>query len=216
MHPATTPSSSSSKPSSSRRRSRICSAFSRRGAPRAMSAEGAARAGLRRAKIIDLTHDGEGVADLDGERAFVAGALPGETVELELKKRRRGHREAELVRIVEPSPERIAPPCEYFGRCGGCALQHLADAAQLRFKQRAVEQAFARIAHVAPDEWLAPITGPTFGYRRRARLGAKFVRGKDRVLVGFRERASPYITDMARCPVLASPIDSLLGELAEV
>jgi 23S rRNA (uracil1939-C5)-methyltransferase len=181
-----------------------------------MRSEGVARCDLRRAKIIDLTHDGEGVADLGGERAFVVGALPGETVELELKKRRRGHREAALVRIVEPSPERIAPPCEYFGRCGGCALQHLDDAAQLRFKQDIVAQAFARIARCSPDEWLPPITGPSLGYRRRARLGAKFVHGKDRVLVGFRERASPYITDMARCPVLAPPIDALLGELAEL
>ena len=167
-----------------------------------------------RAEIIDLTYDGRGVADLDGRRVFVPDALPGELVEIALGKRRRKLQEADLVRVLEPSPERVVPPCEYFGRCGGCVLQHLDDAAQVRFKQEVVAQAFSRIGRVEPREWLAPITGPTWRYRRRARLGVKFVQGKDRVLVGFRERAAPYITDMAHCPVLMPPLDNLLGELA--
>ena len=173
-------------------------------------------AGPLRARIIDLTHDGRGVADLDGRRVFVRDALPGELVEIALRKRRRKLQEADLARVLEPSPERVVPPCEYFGRCGGCVLQHLDDAGQVRFKQDVVAQAFARIGGIDPEEWLAPITGPTWRYRRRARLGVKFVQGKDRVLVGFRERAAPYITDMAHCPVLMPPLDNLLGELALV
>ena len=173
-------------------------------------------AGPLRAHIIDLTHDGRGVADLDGRRVFVPDALPGELVEIALRKRRRKLQEADLVRVLEPSPERVVPPCEYFGRCGGCVLQHLDDAGQVRFKQEVVAQALVRIGGIDPEEWLAPITGPTWRYRRRARLGVKFVQGKDRVLVGFRERAAPYITDMAHCPVLMPPLDNLLGELALV
>ena len=168
------------------------------------------------ARIVDLTHDCEGVADIDGKRVFVPDALPGEVVELKLRKRRRKLLEAELERVVEPSPDRVPPECEYFGRCGGCALQHLAYPAQVEYKQRTVAQALARIARVEPDEWLPAFAGKPWGYRRRARLGVKYVHGKERVLVGFRERAAPYITDMARCPVLAPPLDGLIGPLAEL
>jgi 23S rRNA (uracil1939-C5)-methyltransferase len=168
----------------------------------------------RAADVVDLTHDGLGVAVVDGRRVFVAGALPGERVELALGRRRRQHREAELVRVLEPAPARVVPHCEYFGVCGGCALQHLAPDAQVSLKQRAVAETLTRIGNAVPEEWLAPITGPEWGYRRRARLGVKYVAGKERVLVGFRERAAPYVTDMARCPVLAAPVGALLGELA--
>jgi 23S rRNA (uracil1939-C5)-methyltransferase len=166
------------------------------------------------AEIIDLTHDGQGVADVGGRRIFVAGTLPAERVVIAPRKARRRFQEAELLSIVAPAPDRVVPACEYFGRCGGCALQHLAYEAQVRFKQRAVGETLARIGGVVPDEWLPPITGPEWRYRRRARLGVKHVEAKGRVLVGFRERAAPYITDMAHCPVLVEPVGSLLGELA--
>ena len=166
--------------------------------------------------IIDLTHDGVGVADLDGRRVFVADALPGERVEVVLRKRRRKLQEADLKRVLEPSPERVTPGCEYFGRCGGCALQHLAHPAQVSFKQRVVAETLKRIGRVEPEEWLPAVVSQPWHYRRRARLGVKYVAGKNRVLVGFRERAGPYITDMRHCPVLMPPVDGLLGELAEL
>lgn len=168
------------------------------------------------ASIRDLTHDGRGVADIDGRRIFVPGALPTEQVMIKPRRRRRRLEEAELVSIVAPSASRVAAGCEYFGRCGGCAVQHLDYAAQLQFKQRVVADAFERIARQSPERWLPPVESPQWHYRRRARLGVKFVPGKERVLVGFRERAAPYITDMQRCPVLVRPMDEALGELAEV
>lgn len=166
------------------------------------------------ATIGDLTHDGVGVADLDGQRVFVADALPGERVEIVLRKRRRKLLEADLKQVLEPSQERVAPGCEYFGRCGGCALQHLDHGAQVAFKQRVVAETLKRIGRVEPEEWLPAVVSEPWHYRRRARLGVKYVAGKNRVLVGFRERAGPYITDMLRCPVLVPPVDGLLGELA--
>lgn len=168
------------------------------------------------ATIVDLTHDGEGVADIEGRRAFVPDALPGERVEIALHKRRRKLQEASLLRVVEASPDRVTPGCEYFGRCGGCALQHLAHPAQVAFKQGVVAEALARIGRTEPERWLPPVAGSPWGYRRRARLGVKYVAGKERVLVGFRERAGPYITDMRHCPVLVPPLDGLLGELADL
>jgi 23S rRNA (uracil1939-C5)-methyltransferase len=86
----------------------------------------------------------------------------------------------------------------------------------VRFKQQTVAQALARIGRLEPEEWLPAAVGPEWRYRRRARLGVKFVAAKERVLVGFRERAAPYITDMLRCPVLVPPLDGLLAELGEL
>jgi 23S rRNA (uracil1939-C5)-methyltransferase len=166
--------------------------------------------------IVDLTHDGVGVADLDGRKVFVADALPGERVEVVLRKKRRKLQEADLTRVLDASPARVQPGCEYFGRCGGCALQHLQHAEQVSFKQRVVAETLKRIGRVEPAEWLPAVVSEPWHYRRRARLGVKYVKGKNRVLVGFRERAGPYITDMRRCPVLQPPLDGLLGELAEV
>lgn len=166
------------------------------------------------AVIRDLSHDGLGIADVDGRRLFVAGALPGEAVLVRPGRRRRSYREAELAAVTQAAPGRVEPGCEFFGRCGGCALQHLRYESQLEFKQKVVADAFATIAKLEPDEWLEPITGPQWGYRRRARLGIKYVAGKGRVLVGFRERAAPFITDMSHCPVLVERIGTRLGDLA--
>ncbi|MGQ7445330.1 hypothetical protein ACTGXM_11460, partial [Streptococcus suis] len=81
-----------------------------------------------------------------------------------------------VVTAVElASPDRVEPGCAHFGTCGGCSLQHLAPEAQLRFKQKAMLDALERIGQVKPEEVAAPITGPVWAYRRRARMGVKFV-----------------------------------------
>lgn len=167
------------------------------------------------ADVTDLSHDGRGVTELDGQRVFVPGALPTERVLLKTRKRRRRYQEAELIEIVEPASGRVAPLCPYFGICGGCAVQHLDYPAQIAFKQKVVADTLARIGGVAPGIWLPALTGQQWHYRRRARLGVKYVDGKNRVLVGFRERAAPYITDMAACPVLIEPLDQLPDALAQ-
>jgi 23S rRNA (uracil1939-C5)-methyltransferase len=176
-----------------------------------MTADGAIAA-----RIVDLSHDGRGVADVDGRRLFVAGALPSERVLIAPRRRHRRYQEADLVGIVAEAADRVAAPCEYFGRCGGCVLQHLAYPAQLRFKQDVVREAFARIGGLEPAQWLDPILGPQWRYRRRARLGIKYVEAKQRVLVGFRERAAAYVTDMRHCMVLARPMDTALDDLSAV
>jgi 23S rRNA (uracil1939-C5)-methyltransferase len=166
-------------------------------------------------RVIDLTHEGRGVADVDGKRVFVSGALPGERIRVVPRGRRRRYEDAELLEVLEPSPDRVEASCEYFGRCGGCALQHLAWPAQVRFKQQVVEQTLARVGRVVPRRWLPAIFAQEWRYRRRARLSVRYVPRKGRVLVGFRERAASLVTDMARCPVLAPPMDGLIGDLAE-
>jgi len=162
-----------------------------------------------------LTREGEGVVH-GGKTIFVAGALPGEVVRFRRARRRSRHDEAELIEVVQASPARTAPRCAHFGTCGGCALQHLAAERQIEAKQRELADSLARIARAEPRRWLEPLRGPSWGYRRRARLGARYVTKKGRVLVGFRERLSPYVTATERCEVLAAPAGALIGPLAEL
>lgn len=166
--------------------------------------------------VVDQTHDGKGVASIDGKRIFVTGALPGERVVVSVRKRRRRYQDAELMRVESRASSRVEPACRFFGRCGGCSLQHMSYEAQLEFKQKVVADNLARLGGVLPDNWLAPVASEQWSYRRRARLSAKFVEAKGRVLIGFRERAAALITDMDSCPVLAPPLDRELGKLAEV
>lgn len=162
--------------------------------------------------VSALNHEGEGIVRA-GKTAFVAGALPGETISFRRRRHHRQHDEAELLEVLEAAPERITPRCAQFGVCGGCALQHLDGAAQLVLKEQELRETLARVGHVVPAEWLAPLAGPFWGYRRRARLGARYVRKKGRSLVGFRERLSTYITDTGQCHVLVPPADALLQPL---
>ena len=168
------------------------------------------------ATIESATHDGRGIAAVSGKKVFVAGALPGETVEFIRRKSRRNFDEAELLQVLNPSEDRIEAKCEAFGRCGGCSLQHVSDDYQRSIKAQTLRDNLERIGKVEPELWLEPMTGPIWAYRRRARLAVKDVPAKGRVLVGFREKHAPFITDMHRCEVLAPPLDGLIDELSEL
>ena len=167
------------------------------------------------ALVAGLTHEGEGVVR-GGKTVFVPGALPGERIRLRRTRRHRQHDDGALLEVLTPSAQRVVPRCAHFGVCGGCVLQHLAPAAQLAAKESELKSTLERVARVAPRRWLEPLTGPVWAYRRRARLGAKFVYRKDRVVVGFRERAAPYVADLAGCEVLAGPVGALIGPLARL
>ena len=168
------------------------------------------------ARIESASHDGRGIAAIDGKKVFVAGALPGEEVRFQRRKSRRNFDEAELLEVLEASPERIEARCEAYGRCGGCSLQHVSEAQQRQIKEQALRDNLERICSVTPKTLFEPMTGPGWNYRRRARLGAKDVHAKGRVLVGFRERHAPFITDMHRCEVLAQPVDGMIDALSEL
>jgi 23S rRNA (uracil1939-C5)-methyltransferase len=169
---------------------------------------------IREADVVDLAHDGRGVARDAGKAVFIDGALPGERVRYRVFKRRRQLDEAGLVEILSPSPDRVVPRCAHFGICGGCSLQHLSATAQLEAKQRQLLDNLQRIGRVIPDRVLAPLRGPAWTYRRRARLGVKYVHKKGRVLAGFREREKPYIADIRRCEILPEPLGTLPQSLA--
>ncbi len=169
---------------------------------------------VQEADVVDLAHDGRGVARVEGKAVFIEGALPAERVRFRLLKRRRHMDEAGLVEVLVASPDRAAPRCAHFGICGGCSLQHLAPGAQLAVKERQLLENLQRIGNVQPQRVLEPLSGPEWAYRRRARLGIKYVHKKGRVLAGFREREKPYIADIKRCEVLLGPLQDLPLQLA--
>lgn len=167
------------------------------------------------AQIVDLSEDGRGVARIDGKVTFLAGALPGETVNFQYTRVHRDADEGEVTEVVQPSPDRVQPPCAHFGVCGGCSLQHLAPAAQIAHKQQQLVEALRRVGKVEAAELAPPITGPTLGYRRRARLGVKYVDKRGTALVGFRERSSPLLAALETCVVLDPRVGQKLRVLGE-
>lgn len=166
--------------------------------------------------VQDVTAEGQGIASIEGKRVFIEGALRGETVTLRRVRARRNYDEADLIGVGEASPERVAPRCTYFGTCGGCSLQHMSAQAQGNLKETVLLESLKRIGFVVPDRVLPAITGPEWGYRRRARLAARFVPGKGRVLVGFSEKGSPWITDMHSCETLHPALSALISPLSDL
>jgi 23S rRNA (uracil1939-C5)-methyltransferase len=168
------------------------------------------------AVIEALNHDGRGVAHVNGKTTFIHGALPGERVSFTYSRVQRRYDEGVAAAVLQPSPQRVEPHCEYFARCGGCSLQHLGGTYQIAHKQQALLDALQRIAAVEVGEVMPPLSADSWGYRRKARLGVKYVPKKGKVLIGFRERGSSFVTQMQRCPVLHPGVGEKLGELAEV
>ncbi len=168
------------------------------------------------ALVEDLTHDGSGVVRLENRVYFVDGVLPGELVRFEPGKKRRGRSSGTLLEVIEPSADRVVPECGYFGICGGCVMQHLNGPAQARYKEKILFDNLSRIGRVSPRARMPMIQGPTSHYRRKARLGVKFVSKKGGVLVGFRERKSSFVTNLQRCITLDSRISGLLPDLRDL
>ncbi len=167
------------------------------------------------ASIVDLAEDGRGVARIEGKVCFIHGALPGESVKFRYTRKHRDADEGETTQVLEPSPDRVEPPCAHFGVCGGCSLQHLAPAAQIALKQQQLVETLRRVGKLEPETVAPPITGPTLGYRRRARLGAKYVDKRGTALVGFRERASPFLAALETCAVLDPRVGQKLRAIGE-
>ncbi len=164
----------------------------------------------------NLSHDGRGVIKLNDRVYFVDGVLADEDVIFTPFHKKRGQFTGRLEEVINPSPDRVEPPCEYFGVCGGCSLQHLAPEAQIHFKAQTLKENLARIGKVKPHTWLEPLQDELWHYRRKARPGVKFVPKKGGVIIGFREKASSYITSLKSCLTLDKYISDLLPALHEL
>ncbi len=163
---------------------------------------------LVRIQIEKLSHDGRGIARIEGKTVFLFGGLPGETVLFRYVSQHRRFDEGQVVEVLDASPQRVIPGCPHFGLCGGCSLQHLSPTAQLELKQTTVLEHFQHLGKVQPEQIVPPLRGPSWGYRRKARLGVKYVEKKSTVLVGFRESHSNLLAELTRCDVL----HPLIGE----
>jgi len=166
--------------------------------------------------IETLSHDGRGIARDNGKTQFVDGAMPGETVMARVVGSRSRFDELRTLDVLESSPKRITPPCEFADLCGGCSLQHMSGDAQIEFKEQTLREHFAHFGGIEPETWVPPMRSRSLGYRRKARLGVKYVPARESVLVGFREKRSSFLTDIDRCVVLDPRIGEKIMPLREL
>ncbi|MDO9394385.1 MAG: 23S rRNA (uracil(1939)-C(5))-methyltransferase RlmD [Methylotenera sp.] len=171
---------------------------------------------IKYAVIESLDQEGRGVTHVDGKTIFVDGALPNEKVTFQSIRIKPSYEVANVVEVLKQSNQRVTPKCPHFGLCGGCKLQHLDFAAQVAAKQRLLENDLWHIGKVKAENMLPPLYGPTWGYRHKARLSVKYVEKKQRVLVGFNEKATRYVADMNSCEVLVPEVSALIAPLQQM
>lgn len=168
-------------------------------------------------RVESLDLEGQGVAhSVSGKVLFIDGTLPGEEVQVRIERSKNNWARGEVTARRLDSPMRVAPACPHFGVCGGCKLQHFDIAGQVAVKQRAMEDALWHLGKIKPAMVLRPISGPTWGYRHRARLSMFYLERESRMLIGFHEKKSSYVTDIGVCPVMPASMSALLGPLHEL
>ncbi|WP_301109089.1 23S rRNA (uracil(1939)-C(5))-methyltransferase RlmD [Sporosarcina sp.] len=160
-------------------------------------------------QIEDLTHDGAGVAKVDGYPLFIQGALPGETAEVLVLKTLKKYGFAKLMNVLQPAPERVTPPCHVFPTCGGCQLQHLSYEAQLIQKRKSVRDVMDRIAKL-PDVPVLEVKGMDDPWRYRNKSQIPFDTENDRVITGFYKSRTHHIVDTDVCLIQTVEADNLM------
>ena len=169
-----------------------------------------------KATIESLAHDGRGVAHVDGKVIFIDEALPGEEIEFIYTESRKDYAEGKVFTLLTQAADRVNPKCAHFGVCGGCSFQHVESSAQINIKQELLIDQFKRIGKVELTQLWPPLDGPHWGYRRKARMGVKYVVKKNRVLVGFRERRHPYLAEIDSCIVMHPIVGTKLIALGKM
>ena len=176
----------------------------------------ARRGDLLTIDVTDLAFGGEGVARAGGYVIFVPGGVPGDRLDVRLTQVRPRFARAQIEGVGTASPLRTPPPCPYFGRCGGCRLQHIGYEAQLEFKQRQVADCLARLGGLGPPEGipLAPIIGAPEIYGYRNKMEFTFAEAEGQAIVGLHE-AERYdaILDIERCLLQSDAMNAVLIEV---
>lgn len=169
---------------------------------------------IHNAEIERFSHDGRGIARIEGKTTFIAGALPGEEVSFRYTQMKADFDEGRVVEVLTASPKRVTPLCPHYQLCGGCSLQHLSEEEQIHEKQALLLDLFQRVGHCEPAQILEPLKSSSWHYRNKARLSVRYVEKKQSTLIGFREKINPrYITEINQCPILNARIDSQIGKL---
>lgn len=171
---------------------------------------------LVEAHIESLTLEGQGVARIDGKAVFIEGALPGETVAFRYTSYKQKHDEGKVETLLVPSSERVEPKCAHFGVCGACTWQHIALDAQIQHKQQAMLNNLKHIGKVEPESVFEPLVADGWAYRRKARLGVRWVKAKGKALVGFREKDGRFLADLSRCEILHPTLGEHLTDFQDL
>jgi 23S rRNA (uracil1939-C5)-methyltransferase len=164
------------------------------------------------AEIYSCNHLGEGVTRIDGKVVFVPGALPDETVVLEITSQQKNFARAALKKVLQTSPHRVTPPCAYFEQCGGCQLQHLIYSAQLSFKTRHLTETLKRIGGLN-DVLVKPMRGmlKPLCYRNKCTLHATAT--PDSITFGYFQPGSHRLLPVTSCLLLPDDFLRLLPAL---
>jgi tRNA/tmRNA/rRNA uracil-C5-methylase (TrmA/RlmC/RlmD family) len=159
-------------------------------------------------KIEDIAFGGKGVGRDNGKAVFVPFTIDGETISAQITRAKKQFAEAELIDLKTKSPYRVEPGCPYFGRCGGCAYQHIVYEHQLAIKSRQVRDVLQRIGKLnhVPMQPIVPSPLP-YAYRNRIAVHAQ-----DGV-VGFFRRDSNQLIDIERCPISRDEVNRALADL---
>ena len=152
--------------------------------------------------IHDLAFGGEGVGRIDDFVVFVPFVIVGETVEVEITEVKKNFARAKLLRVVMPSPERVAPECRYFGACGGCQYQHIAYATQLRLKHKQISDLFERVGRIPADKIAPVIPSPQpYGYRNRIMIRSQWNGPAKKLVIGFIRMDNNFVEDIEECKI---------------
>lgn len=161
--------------------------------------------------IGDIAFGGEGVARVDDFVLFVPFVGPGEVVEAEITELKKRFGRARLVSVIQPSVERVAPSCRYFGECGGCQYQHLAYAAQLQLKHKQVCDLFQRIGNADPQVVAPVIPCPQpYGYRNRIMIRSQWDKFKQGLNLGFIRADNRLVVDLEECKIAEPALNQQL------
>jgi len=165
-------------------------------------------------EIADVAFGGEGVARIEDFVVFVPFVLAGERAEVEITEVKKRFARAKLRQVVSASPDRVAPPCPYFGACGGCQYQHVAYDAQLRIKHKQIADLFERIggfdgAKVSP---VVPCPQP-YGYRNRIMIRSQWNKPEQRLNIGFIRGDCGLVEDITECRIAEPALNQQITEV---
>ncbi|WEI19908.1 23S rRNA (uracil(1939)-C(5))-methyltransferase RlmD [Acinetobacter proteolyticus] len=178
-------------------------------------------------QIEAFSHEGRGIAhygthpdhpkEKHGKKVFIRYALVGETVQAKITNQTSRLEEADMVKLESEAAEgRVDPICPHFGVCGGCSLQHIHPDEQIVLKQNVLKSHLQHFAGLQPEQWLDPIRSVKADYRRRARIGVRYIAKQNRLVMGFREHHSNHLTAIQQCQVLDQTLSECLPELKKL
>ena len=152
--------------------------------------------------VSDIAFGGEGVARAGSFVVFIPFVALGEEVEVELTEVKKQFGRAQLLRVIQPSPDRVTPQCRYFGECGGCQYQHIAYDAQLRLKHKQITDLFQRIGGfpAAVIEPVVPCPQP-YGYRNRIMIRSQWNKPEQRLNIGYIRHNDRLVVDIDECQI---------------